>query len=556
MAIETNEPAAKEKSLNFLEEIVKEAADRGVAIQTRFPPEPNGYLHIGHAKSICINFGLAQKYGGKCNLRFDDTNPTKEDVEYVDSIKRDIRWLGFDWALERYASDYFDQLYEWAKELIRKGLAYVDDQTQEQIREGRGTVSEPGKESPWRNRSAEENLDLFERMKAGEFADGEKVLRAKIDMAHPNMLFRDPIMYRIIHARHHRTGDKWCIYPMYDYAHGQSDSIEHITHSICTLEFDVHRPLYDWFIQALGIWPSHQYEFARLNLTYTMMSKRKLLKLVQEGAVMGWDDPRMPTLCALRRRGYTPSAILDFVQRAGIAKANSLVDIKLLEHCIREELNDTALRRMAVTEPVKLVITNYPEGQCEEFEVPNNPRNEEAGTRKVPFTRELYIEKSDFAEVPPPKFQRLKPDGEVRLMGAYIVKCNEIVKDDNGEIVEIRCTADLETRNGMPVDGRKVKGTIHWVSAEHAIDADLYLYDNLFTLENVNDVPEGTDYLDYLNPDSLKKLTGCKLEPSLADAKEGERFQFVRMGYYCKDRETGRFNRIVTLKDSFAKTLK
>ncbi len=379
MAIETNEPAAKEKSLNFLEEIVKEAADRGVAIQTRFPPEPNGYLHIGHAKSICINFGLAQKYGGKCNLRFDDTNPTKEDVEYVDSIKRDIRWLGFDWALERYASDYFDQLYEWAKELIRKGLAYVDDQTQEQIREGRGTVSEPGKESPWRNRSAEENLDLFERMKAGEFADGEKVLRAKIDMAHPNMLFRDPIMYRIIHARHHRTGDKWCIYPMYDYAHGQSDSIEHITHSICTLEFDVHRPLYDWFIQALGIWPSHQYEFARLNLTYTMMSKRKLLKLVQEGAVMGWDDPRMPTICALRRKGYTPASVRAFAEMVGVAKRDNVIDLGKMEYCVREDLNKVAERRMAVLNPVKVTVTNYPEGKVEYFECVNNPEDPSAG---------------------------------------------------------------------------------------------------------------------------------------------------------------------------------
>ena len=415
MAIETNEPAAKEKSLNFLEEIVKEAADRGVAIQTRFPPEPNGYLHIGHAKSICINFGLAQKYGGKCNLRFDDTNPTKEDVEYVDSIKRDIRWLGFDWALERYASDYFDQLYEWAKELIRKGLAYVDDQTQEQIREGRGTVSEPGKESPWRNRSAEENLDLFERMKAGEFADGEKVLRAKIDMAHPNMLFRDPIMYRIIHARHHRTGDKWCIYPMYDYAHGQSDSIEHITHSICTLEFDVHRPLYDWFIQALGIWPSHQYEFARLNLTYTMMSKRKLLKLVQEGAVMGWDDPRMPTICALRRKGYTPASVRAFAEMVGVAKRDNVIDLGKMEYCVREDLNKVAERRMAVLNPVKVTVTNYPEGKVEYFECVNNPEDPSAGTRQVPFSRELYIERDDFMENPPKKFFRLQPGGEVRL---------------------------------------------------------------------------------------------------------------------------------------------
>ena len=453
MAIETNEPAAKEKSLNFLEEIVKEAADRGVAIQTRFPPEPNGYLHIGHAKSICINFGLAQKYGGKCNLRFDDTNPTKEDVEYVDSIKRDIRWLGFDWALERYASDYFDQLYEWAKELIRKGLAYVDDQTQEQIREGRGTVSEPGKESPWRNRSAEENLDLFERMKAGEFADGEKVLRAKIDMAHPNMLFRDPIMYRIIHARHHRTGDKWCIYPMYDYAHGQSDSIEHITHSICTLEFDVHRPLYDWFIQALGIWPSHQYEFARLNLTYTMMSKRKLLKLVQEGAVMGWDDPRMPTICALRRKGYTPASVRAFAEMVGVAKRDNVIDLGKMEYCVREDLNKVAERRMAVLNPVKVTVTNYPEGKVEYFECVNNPEDPSAGTRQVPFSRELYIERDDFMENPPKKFFRLQPGGEVRLRYAYLIKCEEAVKDAEGNVVELRCTYDPQSGGGSSSEG-------------------------------------------------------------------------------------------------------
>ena len=458
MAIETNEPAAKEKSLNFLEEIVKEAADRGVAIQTRFPPEPNGYLHIGHAKSICINFGLAQKYGGKCNLRFDDTNPTKEDVEYVDSIKRDIRWLGFDWALERYASDYFDQLYEWAKELIRKGLAYVDDQTQEQIREGRGTVSEPGKESPWRNRSAEENLDLFERMKAGEFADGEKVLRAKIDMAHPNMLFRDPIMYRIIHARHHRTGDKWCIYPMYDYAHGQSDSIEHITHSICTLEFDVHRPLYDWFIQALGIWPSHQYEFARLNLTYTMMSKRKLLKLVQEGAVMGWDDPRMPTICALRRKGYTPASVRAFAEMVGVAKRDNVIDLGKMEYCVREDLNKVAERRMAVLNPVKVTVTNYPEGKVEYFECVNNPEDPSAGTRQVPFSRELYIERDDFMENPPKKFFRLQPGGEVRLRYAYLIKCEEAVKDAEGNVVELRCTYDPQSGGGSSSDGRHPLG--------------------------------------------------------------------------------------------------
>ena len=543
---------------NFLTEIIDEDIKNGLSerIHTRFPPEPNGYLHIGSAKAIFINWSIAKKYNGLFNLRYDDTNPVKEDTEYVDSIWEDIKWLTGEEPSGGvyYGSDYFETCFNCAVQLIKDGKAYVDDLTQEEMRQYRGSLTEPGKPSPYRDRSVEENLQLFQDMRDGKFADGSKTLRAKIDMASPNMNLRDPAIYRIVRAHHHRQGDKWCIYPLYDFAHPIQDALEGITHSMCSIEFENHRPLYEWVVDNCPL-PHHpkQREFARLNVTHTVMSKRYLRQLVFEKHVEGWDDPRMPTLCALRRRGYTPSAILDFVQRAGIAKANSLVDIKLLEHCIREELNETALRRMAVTEPVKLVITNYPEGQCEEFEVPNNPRNEEAGTRKVPFTRELYIEKSDFAEVPPPKFQRLKPDGEVRLMGAYIVKCNEIVKDDNGEIVEIRCTADLETRNGMPVDGRKVKGTIHWVSAEHAIDADLYLYD---TLENVNDVPEGTDYLDYLTPDSLKKLTGCKLEPSLADAKEGERFQFVRMGYYCKDRESGRFNRIVTLKDSFAKTLK
>ena len=500
---------------------------------------------------------LEKKYGGKCNLRFDDTNPVKEDVEYVDSIKRDIQWLGFQWELERYASDYFDQLYEWAVVLIKKGLAYVDDQTQDEIRENRGTVSVPGTPSPWRDRSVEENLDLFTRMKNGEFPDGAKVLRAKIDMAHPNMLFRDPIMYRIIHAEHHRTGNKWCIYPMYDYAHGQSDSIEQITHSICTLEFDVHRPLYDWFIQALEIFPSHQYEFARLNLTYTMMSKRKLLKLVQEGAVMGWDDPRMPTICALRRKGYTPASVRNFAEMVGVAKRDNVIDLGKLEYCVREDLNKVAQRRMAVLNPLKVVITNYPEDKEETFELPNIPKNEEAGVRAVPFTRELYIDADDFAEVPPPKFFRMKPDGEVRLMGAYIVKCNEIIKDEQGNIVELHCTADLETGNGNPADGRKIKGTIHWVSAKYAIDATVRLYDYLFTLENVNDVPEGTNYLDYLNPNSLTELHNCKLEPALAEAKSGDKFQFVRTGYFCKDsKDEGVFNQIVGLKDSWAKEAK
>ena len=461
MAIATNDTNTKEKAANFLEEIIQESIAKGdTRVQTRFPPEPNGYLHIGHAKSICINFGLAKKYGGKCNLRFDDTNPVKEDVEYVDSIKRDIRWLGFDWALERYASDYFDQLYDWAVVLIKKGLAYVDDQTQEEIRLTRGTVSEPGKESPWRNRSVEENLDLFERMKKGEFADGEKVLRAKIDMAHPNMLFRDPIMYRILHAEHHRTGNKWCIYPMYDYAHGQCDSIERITHSICTLEFDVHRPLYDWFIQALDIYPSHQYEFARLNLTYTMMSKRRLLKLVQEGAVMGWDDPRMPTICALRRKGYTPASVRNFAEMVGVAKRDNVIDLGKLEFCVREDLNKVAERRMAVLNPLKVVITNYPEGKTELFTAINNPEDENAGTRQVPFSREIYIERDDFMEVPPKKYYRLSPGTEVRLRYSYLIRCEEVVKDAEGNITELRCTYDPESGNGSSSDGRRVKGVI------------------------------------------------------------------------------------------------
>ena len=450
MASETNE--SREKSLNFLEEIIEESIAKGEKrVQTRFPPEPNGYLHIGHAKSICINFGLAKKYGGRCNLRFDDTNPVKEDVEYVDSIKRDIQWLGFQWAEEHYASDYFDQLYEWALELIRKGLAYVDDQTQEQIRENRGTVSIPGTPSPWRDRSVEENLDLFVRMKNGEFPDGSKVLRAKIDMAHPNMLFRDPIMYRIIHAEHHRTGNKWCIYPMYDYAHGQSDSIERITHSICTLEFDVHRPLYDWFIQALEIYPSHQYEFARLNLTYTLMSKRRLLKLVQEGAVMGWDDPRMPTICALRRKGYTPASVRNFAEMVGVAKRDNVIDLGKLEYCVREDLNKVAERRMAVLNPLKVVITNYPEEKTEYFTAINNPEDEAAGTRQVPFSRELYIERDDFMENPPKKFFRLQPGGEVRLRYAYLIKCEEVVKDAEGNITLVERRPPREGRHPLGV---------------------------------------------------------------------------------------------------------
>lgn len=546
---------------NFLTEIIDAdlAAGLNEQIHTRFPPEPNGYLHIGSAKAIYINWSIAKKYNGKFNLRFDDTNPVREDDEYVQSIQKDIEWLTGEMPNGGifYGSDYFETCYDCAVALIKAGKAYVCDLTQDEMRAQRGTLTQPGQNSPYRDRSVEENLALFEAMRNGEFPDGSKTLRAKIDMASPNMNMRDPAIYRIVRAHHHRQGDKWCIYPLYDFAHPIQDALEGITHSMCSIEFENHRPLYEWVVDNCPL-PHHpkQREFARLNVTHTVMSKRYLRELVFEGHVEGWDDPRMPTLCGLRRRGYTPSAILDFVKRAGIAKANSLVDIRLLEHCIREELNETALRRMAVTEPIKLTITNYPADKTEYFEVPNNPRDEAAGTRQVPFTGTVYIEKSDFAEVPPPKFQRLKPGGEVRLMGAYIVRCNEIVKDENGEIVELKCTADLETANGMPVDGRKVKGTIHWVSAQHAIDATCYLYDNLFTLENTGDVPEGTDYLDYLNPESLKKLEGCKMEPSIADVPAGTRMQFVRMGYFIKDEEPGRYNRIVTLKDSFAKTLK
>jgi len=554
MAIENiNEQNGAQKPLNFLEEIITGAiAEGNTRVQTRFPPEPNGYLHIGHAKSICLNFGLAKKYGGKCNLRFDDTNPVKEDTEYVDSIKEDIKWLGFDWAGEYYASDYFDQLYEWAKVLIKKGLAYVDDQTQEQIRENRGTVTVPGTPSPWRDRSVEENLDLFERMRAGEFEDGSRVLRAKIDMAHPNMLFRDPIMYRIIHADHHRTGSKWCIYPMYDYAHGQSDSIEQITHSICTLEFDVHRPLYDWFIEKLEIFPSHQYEFARLNLTYTMMSKRKLLKLVQSGIVMGWDDPRMPTICALRRKGYTPAAVRAFAEKVGVAKRDNVIDLSLMEFCVREDLNKTAERRMAVLKPLKVTITNYPEDKTEYFTCINNPEDEAAGTRQVPFSREIYIDRDDFMEVPPKKYFRLSPGQEVRLRYSYLIRCEEVVKDENGEIVELRCTYDPQSGGGSSSDGRRVKGVIHWVSARHAVEAEVRLFETLFSVEDPND----DNFMDYLNPTSLVKTTGY-LEPSLAEAPVGKTFQFERVGYFCPDTDSTPeklvFNRTVTLKDSWAK---
>ena len=555
-------------SLNFLEEIIEQGLREGTynSILTRFPPEPNGYLHIGHAKSICLNFGLAKKYGGKTNLRFDDTNPVKEDTEYVDSIQQDIRWLGFDWAGVHYASDYFEQLYEWAIVLIKKGLAYVDDQTQEEIRAGRGTVTEPGKNSPWRDRSVEENLDLFERMRKGEFADGEKVLRAKIDMAHPNMQLRDPIMYRILHANHHRTGDKWCIYPMYDYAHGQSDSIEHITHSICTLEFDIHRPLYDWFIEQLGIFPSHQYEFARLNINYTVMSKRKLLQLVKEHYVSGWDDPRMPTICGFRRRGYTPESIRNFCEDIGVAKRDNIIDYVRLENSLRDHLNKVAPRRMAVLNPVKLVIDNYPEGQTEMLTAVNNPENEADGTRQVPFSRELYIEREDFMEDAPKKFFRLSLGREVRLRYAYFVTAQSVEKDAEGNITCIHCTYDPATRGGDAPDGRKVKGTLHWVSAQHAVEAEVRMFDRLFATEAPDEAPEGKTFLDNLNPNSLQVLQGCKLEPALADAhmvvnergiEEPMRFQFERMGYFCTDRDSTPehlvFNRSCSLKDSWAK---
>ena len=550
-----------ENMSNFIHDIIDEdlAEGRVEKIHTRFPPEPNGYLHIGSAKAIWINAGTAQKYGGLFNLRFDDTNPVREDDEYVKSIEEDLRWLGAEpTGGIYYGSDYFDKCYEFAIKLIKEGKAYVDDLSADEMREYRGTLTEPGKESPYRNRSVEENLDLFERMKNGEFPDGSHTLRAKIDMASPNMNLRDPAIYRIVHAHHHRQGDKWCIYPLYDYAHPIQDALEGITHSLCSIEFENHRPLYDWVINNVGFeHKPHQYEFARLNVTHTVMSKRYLRELVETKKVDGWDDPRMPTISGLRRRGYTPSAINEFVKKAGVAKAYSIVDIGLLEHCIRDELNTNAQRRVAVLRTIKVVITNYPEDKEEYFELPNIPKNDEAGVRKVPFTRELYIDADDFAEVPPPKFFRMKPDGEVRLMGAYIVKCNEVIKDSEGNVVELHCTADLETGNGNPVDGRKIKGTIHWVSAKYAIDATVRLYDYLFTLENVNDVPEGTNYLDYLNPNSLTELTGCKLEPALADAKVGDKFQFVRTGYFCKDsKDEGVFNQIVGLKDSWAKEAK
>ena len=552
---EVKKEVEEPKRLNFLEEIIEADLKSGKvdSVLTRFPPEPNGYLHLGHAKSICINFGLAQKYGGKTNLRFDDTNPTKEDTEYVDSIKEDIKWLGFQWDKEKYASDYFDQLYAWAEELIQKGLAYVDDQTQEEISKGRGTVDKPGAESPYRNRSVEENLRLFREMRDGKYADGEKVLRAKIDMASPNMMFRDPLLYRIKHASHHRTGDKWCIYPMYDFTHGQCDSIEHITHSICTLEFDVHRPLYDWFIQTLGIYPSHQYEFARLNLTYTLMSKRKLLELVQKGLVSGWDDPRMPTLCGVRRRGYTPEALKMFCEKIGVSKRDQLMDLQLLEWCVRQDLNARSNRYMVVEDPVKVTLTNWEAGKVEWFDCPLNPAEPDGATRKVPFTGELYISRADFMEDAPKKFFRLKPDGEVRLKYTYIIKCNEVIKDAEGNVVELKCTFDPSTRPGSG-EWRSVKGTIHWVSTAHAKEVELRMYDKLFTLADMSQVPEDKDYKDFLNPQSLVLGKGYA-EPALLEDKSGIAVQFERDAYYFKDPDSTPehpvFNRTATLKDSY-----
>ena len=548
---------------HFIRNIVIEDLRRnknGGRIYTRFPPEPNGYLHIGHAKSICLNFGLAAEFNGLCNLRFDDTNPSKEDVEFVESIKADVRWLGFDWGdREYFASDYFAHLYRFAIQLIRADKAYVCDLNADQIREYRGTLTEPGKNSPYRERSVEENLDLFERMKAGEFPDGARTLRAKIDMASPNLNMRDPVMYRILHATHHRTGDEWCIYPTYDFAHGQSDSIEGITHSICTLEFEDHRPLYDWFLEQLAIHHPQQIEFARLNLTYTALSKRKLLQLVQQGYVGGWDDPRMPTLAGFRRRGYTPEAIRTFCERIGVAKRNSTVDIAMLEHCVREDLNKRAPRVMAVLRPLKVVIDNYFEGQVEELDAVNNPEDPSQGTRKVPFTRELYIEQDDFREEPPKGFFRLSPGREVRLRYAYIVKCTGVAKDSQtGEIKEVHCTYDPETKSGLSKSSRKVKATIHWVSAAHAVSAEVRMYDHLFTKEDPDDVPEGLDWTANLNPQSLEELTGCRVEPLLINAKAGERYQFERLGYFCVDSVDSSpgglvFNRAVTLRDTWAK---
>ena len=552
------------RSLNFIEEIIEEDLRNNTyegRVQTRFPPEPNGYLHIGHAKSICLNFGLGKKYNGKTNLRFDDTNPVKEDVEYVDSIIEDVKWLGFDWENRLfYASDYFEQLYEYALILIRKGKAYVCDMAAEEISETRGTPTRPGTESPYRDRSVEENLDLFTRMKSGEFNDGSKVLRAKTGMDSPNMHMRDPVLYRILHAPHHRTGNQWCIYPMYDFAHGQSDSIERITHSICTLEFEVHRPLYDWFIREIGIYAPKQIEFARLNLSYTIMSKRKLLELVKEGFVNGWDDPRMPTICGLRRRGYTPESIRNFADTIGVAKRDNVIDVSLLEFCIREDLNKRANRVMAVLNPVKIVLDNYPENLTEELEAVNNPEDESQGKRKVPFSKELYIEREDFMEDPPNKFFRLSPGREVRLKAAYIIRCESVSKDPKtGEITEIHCTYDPNTKSGMSESNRKVKGTLHWVSVKQAVPVEIRLYDRLFKKENPDDLEEGQNYKDLLNPESLKIITAM-IEPAIKNAKVLDKYQFERIGYFSADKDSSPqnlvFNRVVPLKDSWSKVEK
>src|SRR5215813_4714248 len=563
-ALESDSGAISEESpgrSNFIRDIIVQdikAGKHGGRVQTRFPPEPNGYLHIGHAKAICLDFGLAAEFGGKCNLRLDDTNPSKEETEYVNAIMEDIRWLGFQWDGLFYASDYFQQLYEWAVQLIKAGKAYVCDLSADEIREYRGTLTEPGRDSPYRSRSVEENLDLFERMKKGEFPDGSRTLRAKIDMASPNLNFRDPVMYRILHMGHHRTGDKWCIYPMYDWAHGQSDSIEKVTHSICTLEFENNRPLYNWFIEQLGIFPSRQYEFDRLSLTYTVMSKRKLLKLAQDGFVKGWDDPRMPTLSGMRRRGFTPEAIRNFCASLGVSKTNGVTQLQQLEYYVREDLNKRALRVMAVLNPLRVVIDNYPDDLVEEMDAVNNPEDASAGTRKVPFSKVLYIEQEDFREDPPKQFYRLAPGREVRLRYGYLITCQSVVKDADGNIVELHCTYDPATRGGNTPDGRKVKSTLHWVSAAHAVDAEVRLYDTLFVKEDPSDVEEeGRDFTANLNPNSLEVLNGCKLEPSLKDAAAGSRFQFERLGYFCVDPDSQSerpvFNQTIGLRDAWAK---
>jgi glutaminyl-tRNA synthetase len=553
-------PEAAVAPSNFIRDIILEDLKTNKyagKVQTRFPPEPNGYLHIGHAKAICLDFGLADEFKGKTNLRFDDTNPEKEETEYVESIQEDVRWLGYEWDHLFYASDYFDQLYLWAIKLIKAGKAYVDDLTADQIREYRGTLTQPGKDSPYRNRSVEENLNLFERMKAGEFPDGSRVLRAKIDMSSPNLNMRDPVMYRILHAEHHRTGDKWCIYPMYDYAHGQSDSLEQVTYSMCSLEFADHQPIYRWFIEQLEIFPSQQIEFDRLSLTYTMMSKRKLRQLVEEGHVRGWDDPRMPTLSGLRRRGYTPEAIRNFVGAVGVSRTNGIIELAMLEHFLREDLNKRALRVMAVLRPLKVVIDNYPEGQVEQMDAVNNPEDRSAGSRQVPFSKVLYIEQDDFRETPPKQYFRLSPGREVRLRYGYLVTCTSVVKNDKGEVVEVHCTYDPATRGGNTPDGRKVKATIHWVSAAHAVDAEVRVYETLFSKENPDETEDGQDFTANLNPNSLELISQAKLEPSLAEAKPGSRYQFERLGYFCVDPDSkpGKpvFNRTVALKDGWAK---